>query len=153
MTHCCFRLVLCVIASLVASSCQSVYRDARLDIPNAPAPAVVLHEQPVMSGIVVSKVDGIQRPKGLIKRYELAPGEHTFSVVLNQIMVAGTINVVGSVNPPMLIHFPARAGQEYYLQASVRRDPSGPNTVTGVWSTWIEEKGTGKRFEGKRTSP
>jgi hypothetical protein len=114
-------------------------RDKALDISGAPKSAVLIHKAPIMSGFLIVSIDNHPRPAGIIKRYELAPGEHAVVVELNEAYYQGD---------KVKIKFVAKPGEVYQIDADMKTK----FFLTGYWWAWITEQSTGKRFDCERVT-
>jgi hypothetical protein len=122
-----------VLLVLLCAGCAGTYRDKALDALGAPASAVLISKFGTVSDFILTDVDG--RPPRFVKRFELLPGEHSVTVTLNP----GFYRAYD-----MKVHFDAKAGESYELDANMHT-----KLLSGTWRTWITEVSTGKQFAGE----
>ena len=120
---------------LASTGCKTAYRDPLL-VAGAPS-AVLIHKSPVMSGYAIDSIDEKPGPRGMVSRFEIAPGQHSVVVALNEGLYRAE---------KIRIDFEANAGETYSLNADGK-------ILGGTWWAWILEDSTGKKFVGQPNRP
>jgi hypothetical protein len=131
------KIIPCLFLLSLLSGCASIYHDPKLAANSSLAPAILVHEHPLKSGVVLEQIDGKWRGIGVFAKYELSPGEHSLLLALNQAFWVGE---------KLIVRFPAKAGETYHLENSL-------DTKMKYWSAWVIESSTGKKFDAEVAKP
>ena len=128
-----------VLATSLLNACAtSAYRSPSAKIQPVSQLAVLEYNGTFGGGGVnIVKVDGKHRGIGLIRRYELAPGERSLKILLN---------IYATISEPIVLTFTAEAGQIYELKYEIK--PHGDKD--GTWRVWIENKQTGQSVANRQ---
>ena len=124
------RLVFITFLILLAG-CATTYTDANLRNISPGQTGTLEQSDPIHSGVVIDKMDGVWlglRPK---KLYQLAPGEHSLAVRANLAFYSSSSEVRW---------FDVAPGGSYSIQTIA-------DTGTGGWAFGIIDKSTGERID------
>jgi hypothetical protein len=126
--------VIALILSVAISACASVYRSPGSESLSPSEIAVIDHKNPLGSDTVIEDIDGKWRGVGIIKRYELSPGEHSITVAVNKYGYTG-----GKITG----WFQAQAGRVYVIDAIL-------DTTAMRWGISITDKELGRRVDYRK---
>lgn len=122
------RLVLALACAGMSAGCVTTYEDRHLRGGEA---AVVRHEHPIESGVVIDALDGEHPGVRVIDEYRLAPGEHAFRA---------HAQVGGYRSNPQTRWFTAAPGGRYRIETVVDR-------THGAWGFGIVDERTGEHVD------
>lgn len=128
-----------VVLSLLISSCTSVYRNySGSPQPDSNIGIIYIPNTVPVHPVVISYVDGKRRGIGLIRRYELTPGERELNVVSFGRLYR---------NSNVITYFTVDAGKKYsierILDRKIAKDIFGVDVFgKNNWYVLIKEKGS-----------
>ena len=136
------RLLVSCLLLFMVSGCTTVYTQNKSGLPTNSIAVLIHTKSQSGTGLIIEQVDGRWRGVGLIKRYELLPGEHSLTV---------TYSSKGwSSAGKLLIRFNAVAGKTYVIKCltDLNKDMSFSETLRayfagGKWTAIVVDAESG----------
>ena len=124
------------LAALLLSGCATTYVAGDVSHAGSGQFGTLEHDDPVHGGIVIEQIDGKWRGLGIIKSYQLSPGEHSLGV---------RVNLPFYSSKRVVRWFNVKAGERYSIEAAT-------DEAAHRWGFWILDERTGVRVDREESA-